>query len=64
MEPTAVDDVRRVRVKMSKRFSNDIDKLAEHAHEVARKSQKKLGLRSLSRPMKKQEARHGPASQG
>lgn len=45
-EATPVDDVRRVREKLSAQFDNDIDKLAEYACKVAEEYREKLGLRS------------------
>jgi hypothetical protein len=46
-ERTPVDDVRRVREKLSARFDNDVDQLAEYVHEVARELRGKLGLRPV-----------------
>jgi len=42
---TPVDDVRRVRKKLSKQTDNDVQKLADHAHQVAAKLRDRLGLK-------------------
>ena len=46
-EETPVDDVRKVREKLSAQFDNDVDKLAEYAGQVAEEYREKLGLRSV-----------------
>ena len=46
-EETPVDDVRRVREKLSAEFGNDVEKLAEHARKVADEYRTKLGLKSV-----------------
>ncbi len=45
-EETPVDDVRRVRERLSAEFGNDVQKLAEHARRVAEEYRTKLGLRT------------------
>jgi len=47
-EPTPVDDVRRVRERLTREAGGDIAKLAEQANRVAKKLRKKLALRSSS----------------
>lgn len=42
---TPVDDVRRVRTKLSKQTGNDIQRLANHAHAAAAKLRDRLGLK-------------------
>jgi len=49
-EETPVDDVRRVREKLSAEFGNDVGKLAEHARKVADEYRAKLGLKSVKNP--------------
>ena len=48
-EETPVDDVRRVREKLSKETGNDVNRLAEHARQAAEKLREKLGLRPAGR---------------
>ncbi len=48
-EETPVDDVRRVREKLSEATGNDVNRLADRAHEVAEKMREKLGLRPAER---------------
>jgi hypothetical protein len=47
---TAVDDVRRVRERLSKEAGGDIRKLAEESNRIARKYRRKLGLKWVSTP--------------
>lgn len=44
-EETPVDDVRRVREKLSAEAGNDVHRLAAHARKVAEQMSKRLGLR-------------------
>ncbi len=44
-EETPVDDVRRVRRKLSEETGNDVNRLADRARQTAEKLRKKLGLR-------------------
>ena len=44
-EETPVDDVRRVRRKLSEETGNDINRLADRAHQVAEELREKLGLK-------------------
>ena len=44
-EETPVDDVRRVRTKLSAEAGNDVDRLADRARETAAKLREKLGLK-------------------
>ena len=46
-EDTPVDDVRKVREKLSAQFDNDIEKLADYASKIAEEYRDKLGLRSV-----------------
>lgn len=48
-ETTPVDDIRRVRERLSAEFDNDVNRLAEHARKVAENLRKKLGLKSDKR---------------
>ncbi len=48
-EETPVDDVRRIREKLSAEFGNDVGKLAEHARKVAEEYRTKLGLRTVKK---------------
>lgn len=43
-ELTPVDDVRRVRIRLSEETGNDIHRLAEHARKVTEALWEKLGL--------------------
>ena len=43
-EETPVDDVRRVREKLSRETGNDVNRLADRARQVAEKLRDKLGL--------------------
>ena len=43
-EETPVDDVRRVRKKLSAETGNDVNRLADRARETAAKLHEKLGL--------------------
>ena len=45
-EETLVDDVRRVRRKLSEETGNDVDRLADHARQTAEKLREKLGLKA------------------
>jgi len=47
MEQTPIDDVRRIRRKLSEQTGNDVNRLADHAHEVAEKLRETLGLRRV-----------------
>lgn len=49
-EETPVDDVRRVREKLSEEFQNDVGKLAEHVRRVADGYRTRLGLKSVKGP--------------
>ena len=44
-EETPVDDVRRVREKLSRETGNDVNRLADRARQVAEKLRDKLGLK-------------------
>jgi len=44
-EETAIDDVRRVREKLSAETGNDVNRLADRARETAEKPREKLGLK-------------------
>ena len=44
-EETPVDDVRRVRRKLSEETGNDVNRLADRAREVTEKLREKLGLK-------------------
>ena len=44
-EETPVDDVRRVREKLSRDTGNDVNRLADHAHQVAERLRERLGLK-------------------
>jgi hypothetical protein len=44
-EETPVDDVRRVREKLSRETGNDVNRLADRARESAEKLRDQLGLR-------------------
>jgi len=44
-EDTPVDDVRRVREKLSRETGNDVNRLADRARESAEKLRNELGLR-------------------
>lgn len=46
-EETPVDDVRKIRERLSAQFENDVDKLAEFAAQVAEEYREKLGLRPV-----------------
>lgn len=48
VEETAVDDVRRVRERLSRDTGNDVHRLAEHAREVSTRLREKLGLKPIS----------------
>jgi len=48
-EETPVDDVRRVREKLSREVENDVNRLADHARRVAQELRDKLGLKPASR---------------
>ena len=47
-EETPVDDVRRVRRKLSEETGNDVNRLADRARDVAEKLREKLGLKPAS----------------
>ena len=47
-EETPVDDVRRVRRKLSEETGNDVNRLADRAREVTEKPREKLGLKPAS----------------
>ncbi|MFO0839260.1 MAG: hypothetical protein U1D55_12145 [Phycisphaerae bacterium] len=49
MEETPVDDVRRVRAKLSQQAENDVNRLADCAGQVAEDLREKLGLRRVAR---------------
>jgi len=49
-EPTPVDDVRRVRERLTREAGGDIAKLAEQAQHVAEKWHKKLSLKVVNLP--------------
>lgn len=44
-EETPVDDVRRVRRKLSEETGNDVNRLADRAHETAERLREELGLK-------------------
>ena len=44
-EETPVDDVRRVREKLSRETGNNVNRLADRARQVAEKLRDKLGLK-------------------
>ena len=44
-EQTPVDDVRRIRRKLSEETGNDVNRLADRARQAAEKLREKLGLR-------------------
>ena len=46
-EETPVDDVRRVRRKLSEETGNDVNRLADRARETAEKLRDKLGLKAV-----------------
>jgi hypothetical protein len=48
-EETPVDDVRRVRRKLSDETGNDVNRLADRARETAAKLREKLGLKPAQR---------------
>lgn len=48
-EETPVDDVRRVRRKLSDQTGNDVNRLADHARRTAEKLRDKLGLKPATR---------------
>ena len=43
-EKTPVDDMRRVRRRLSEETGNDVNRLTDHAREVAEELREKLGL--------------------
>ncbi len=45
IEETVVDDVRRVRERLSAETGNDVNRLADRARETAEKLRDKLGLK-------------------
>ena len=45
LEPTPVDDVRRIRERLSVEYGNDVEKLADYAEQLAGAWVEKLGLR-------------------
>jgi hypothetical protein len=47
-EETPVDDVRRVRRKLSDETGNDVDRLSDRARQTAEELREKLGLKSES----------------
>ena len=49
-EISPVEEVRAVREALSARFGQDIDRLADHASEVAAPLREKLGLRTVTPP--------------
>jgi hypothetical protein len=49
-EPTPVDDVRRVRERLSREAGGDIAKLAEQAERVTEQLSKRLGLKVVDPP--------------
>lgn len=49
-DETPVDDVRRVRERLSAEFGNDVHRLAEHARKVAEEYREKLGLKPVATP--------------
>ncbi|MCH7814665.1 MAG: hypothetical protein IID40_11665 [Planctomycetes bacterium] len=44
-EETPVDDVRRIRRKLSEETGNDVNRLADHARQTAEKLREELGLK-------------------
>ena len=46
-EETPVDDVRRVRRKLSEETGNDVNRLADRARQTAEKLREKLGLKAV-----------------
>lgn len=48
-ERTPVDDVRRVRQKLSQAMSHDINRLADHARTTTEKLRRELGLKPARR---------------
>ena len=48
-EETPVDDVRRVREKLSRETGNDVGRLIDRARDAAQKLRDKLGLKLASR---------------
>lgn len=48
-EETSVDDVRKVREKLSREAGDDINRLADRAREVAESLRDKLGLKRVKR---------------
>ncbi len=46
MEETPVDDVRRVREKLSRETGNDVNRLADRAHQAAEKLRDQLELKA------------------
>jgi hypothetical protein len=49
-ELTPVDDVRRVRKRLTREAGSDIAKIARQAHRVAERLRKKLGLKFVDPP--------------
>lgn len=47
-EPNAVDDVRRVRERLSDEFGGDLRRLAEHAEQVTEQHRETLRLRPVA----------------
>lgn len=47
-ELTSVDDVRRIREKLSRQFDNDVRRLAEHAQKLADEQCERLGLKRVN----------------
>ncbi len=50
-EPNAVDDVRRVRERLSAEFGGDVRRLAEHAQRIAEQRQRSLKLKPVPPPV-------------
>ncbi len=48
-DETALDDVRRVREKLSEETGDDTDRLADRAHEIAEQLSDRLGLKPVHR---------------
>ena len=48
-EETPVDDVRRVREKLSRETGNDVNRLADHARQAVEKLRDTLGLKPVKR---------------
>ena len=46
-EETPVDDVRRVRRKLSEETGNDVNRLADRARQTAERLREKLGLKAV-----------------